>query len=306
METIFHQGELTVQAKAGEAGIANNVKRIIKNKIIKGAIPFLENQSFVIISSLDANKKVWNSLLLGYSGWIDASTEGQLIFSLEKIISPKSDIFFQNIQANEQVGLLFIELGSRKRYRVNGRIKQNEEQLVLTIQEAYPNCPKYIQRRVLTPPNKETTPIPTRSKGTTLTPQQRTLIKSADTFFVGSQSKAGFLDTSHRGGPIGFIDILVDGTFKIPDYKGNSLFNTLGNFMENPSAGLIFIDFEKGNTLQITGQATLLFDQFAEKDKLKTGDTGRYWLFQPESWIQTNEHHKIIWEFLDSSPFNPQ
>lgn len=305
MEPIFHKGELEIQERTGEAKMASNVKRMVKNKIIRGAIPFLENQSFVIISSLDSNNKVWTSLLLGYSGWINASTEGKLAFSLGKIISPKSDIFFKNIKENNQVGLLFIELGTRRRYRVNGRVGQNGDDLEITIQEAYPNCPKYIQRRVLTSLNKNRTPTPQTSEGTGLNALQKEWIKKSDTFFVGSQSKAGYLDASHRGGQVGFIEILADGTLKIPDYTGNSLYNTLGNMVEEPNAGLVFIDFEKGNTLQLTGNTTLLFDQFSEKDKLKTGDTGRYWLFKPAAWIQTKAHHEIIWEYLDSSPFNP-
>ena len=305
METIYHKGELAVQQKAGEADMASKVGRMVKNKIIKGAIPFLENQSFVIISSLDANKKVWSSLLLGYSGWINATTEGKITFSLEKIISPKSDIFFKNIEENRQVGILFIELGTRRRYRVNGRVVQNGEELDILIQEAYPNCPKYIQRRVLTALNKNTTPVPKISEGTALTTVQNDWIKKADTFFVGSQSNAGYLDASHRGGKVGFIEVLPDGILKIPDYKGNSMYNTLGNMIENPNAGLIFIDFEKGNTLQLTGQTTLLFDQISEKDQVETGNTGRYWLFKPTAWVQTTEHHEIIWEYLDSSPFNP-
>lgn len=305
METIFHKGELEVQKKAGEVIIANTVQRMIKKKIIKGAIPFLENQSFVIVSSIDSNKKIWSSLLLGYAGWVNASTEGRLTFSLAKIISPKTDIFFNNIQENKQVGILFIELGTRRRYRVNGRVIKNGEDLDIIIQEAYPNCPKYIQRRVLTALNQNKTPIPKLSNGFELTPEQKDWIISSDTFFVGSQSSAGYMDASHRGGKVGFIEILEDGTLKIPDYKGNSMYNTLGNFVEHPSAGLLFVDFDKGKTLQLTGAATLLFDQFTEKDKLETGNTGRYWLFKPTTWIQTNEHHEIVWEYLDSSPFNP-
>ena len=45
-----------------------------------------------------------------------------------------------------------------------------------------------------------------------------------------------------------------------PDFKGNSAFNTLGNIALNPVAGLLFIDFERGDILSLTGQAEVLWE----------------------------------------------
>lgn len=84
------------------------------------------------------------------------------------------------------------------------------------------------------------------------------------------------------------------------------MYNTLGNLLQVPKAGLLFIDFENGNILQLTGSTSFLFDQHSEKDKINTTDTGRYWLFKTESWLQTNQHNKVDWELLDFSPFNPE
>lgn len=42
---------------------------------------------------------------------------------------------------------------------------------------------------------------------------------------------------------------------EFPDYSGNTMFNTLGNIAINPRAGLLFLDFEGGATLQLTGEA---------------------------------------------------
>ncbi len=46
----------------------------------------------------------------------------------------------------------------------------------------------------------------------------------------------------------------------IPDYLGNFHFNTLGNFLLNPKAGLLFIDFENGHILTLTGTVEILWD----------------------------------------------
>ena len=38
------------------------------------------------------------------------------------------------------------------------------------------------------------------------------------------------------------------------------MFQTLGNIAADPHAGLLFIDFENGSTLQLTGRARLIWD----------------------------------------------
>ncbi|XLM22644.1 pyridoxamine 5'-phosphate oxidase family protein, partial [Chromobacterium piscinae] len=59
---------------------------------------------------------------------------------------------------------------------------------------------------------------------------------------------------SHRGGKPGFVKIDGD-TLTIPDFAGNGYFNTLGNLLRHPRAGLLFIDFSSGDTLQLAGRA---------------------------------------------------
>lgn len=305
MDTKYHQGEIELQKRFGGTVMAGRAGRVIKDKIISGAIPFIENQPFVILSSKDTNENIWTTILFGESGWIDAKDEGQIRFFLDKLNSTDSDTFFENIKHNNQVGMIVIELGTRRRYRINGRVQRNNLHLDFKIEEAYPNCPKYIQRRIPSFFKKEKQ-LPSSVSGSILNEEQKAWIAQSDTFFVGSQSNAGLLDASHRGGEPGFIEVLENGDLKIPDYVGNSMYNTLGNLLETPKAGLLFIDFEKGNILQLTGSTAFLFDQFSEKDKVNTTDTGRYWLFKTESWIQTNQHHEVDWEFLDNSPFNPK
>ncbi|WP_324028351.1 pyridoxamine 5'-phosphate oxidase family protein [Maribacter sp. BPC-D8] len=121
----------------------------------------------------------------------------------------------------------------------------------------------------------------------------------------GSQGNDGKLDASHRGGNPGFVEILEDNTLRIPDYVGNSLYNTLGNFIQNSNAGLLFVDFENKKTLQLTGEVTIIHDQNSTEDLKKTTDTGRFWTFKIKEWVLTENQHNVDWEFTGSSPFNP-
>jgi hypothetical protein len=45
-----------------------------------------------------------------------------------------------------------------------------------------------------------------------------------------------------------------------PDYLGNGFFNTLGNLAVEPRAGLLFVDFERGDLLHVNGRTELVWD----------------------------------------------
>ncbi|HKY46193.1 MAG TPA: pyridoxamine 5'-phosphate oxidase family protein [Pyrinomonadaceae bacterium] len=65
------------------------------------------------------------------------------------------------------------------------------------------------------------------------------------------------MDVSRRGGETGFVRI--DGSrLTIPDFAGNRFFNTLGNLLLNPRAGLLFIDFNSGDLLLLSGRIEII------------------------------------------------
>jgi hypothetical protein len=86
-------------------------------------------------------------------------------------------------------------------------------------------------------------------------------VASSDTFFIATAHPEAGADASHRGGNPGFVEVSGDGTTLLwPDYSGNAMFNTLGNLVADPSAGLLFLDGKRGGALQITGAAEILWD----------------------------------------------
>ncbi len=305
MAEVYHDGEKQIQQKIGEVAIANRNGTVITDTIIRGAINFIEKQPMAIVSSANASGELWVSLLIGNFGFTKVPHPNAIVFDESMITSNPDDVFFINILANPQIGSLFIELDSRRRFRINGSCQLNEHSIEVKIKEAFPNCPKYIQRRVVSLPEHFEKVNSSATQGGELMEAEKSWIKNADTFFVGSSSSEGRLDANHRGGNPGFVEILDGGALKIPDYQGNSLYNTFGNIVQNPKVGLLFIDFEKGETLQLTGMAELLFEQKSEADIIKTNGTGRYWLFNTHRWIHTKNHHKVKWSFLEYSPFNP-
>ena len=305
MNEVYHSGEKAIQQRVGETLNADRSGAVITDTIMAGAINFIEKQPMAIVSSADKNGQIWASLLIGDFGFVKVPNPNALAFNQNMIRSTKSDIFYKNIGEIPQIGSLFIELASRRRFKINGISTIHAGKIDVQIQEAYPNCPKYIQKRVISLPDNFMEITPSTFHGEKLGALEKDWMSKSDTLFVGSQSTEGRLDVNHRGGNAGFVEILDNITLKIPDYRGNSMFNTFGNVFQNPNVGLLFIDFEKGHTLQLTGKAEFLFEQNSETDLQKTGGTGRFWLFKTEQWIRTENHHKVDWEFMDYSPFNP-
>lgn len=236
---------------------------------------------------------------------MQADDERTIRFDLSTLMHNPYDPFWNNIQQNPQVGMLAIELASRRRLRINGRITQDSDhELTLSVEESYPNCPKYIQRRHVTTPQQERNSTPRSSEnGHVLGSPQQAIIKASDTFFVASVHPERGVDASHRGGNPRFVRIVNDRTLRIPDYPGNSMFNTLGNFTSDSRAGLMFVDFESNRTLQLTGRAEILYDM--ESGEQETGGTNRYWDFHIDRWIEIAPSSQVTWELLDYSPHNP-
>ncbi len=160
--------------------------------------------------------------------------------------------------AGADIGLLGIDLSTRRRNRANGRIVTRDEGLTVHIAQSFGNCPQYIQTRKVVGRDRKPGPVETLAG---LDEAARDLIESADTLFVASRGRAelgaeGGFDVSHRGGRPGFVGVHGD-TLVIPDFRGNRFFNTLGNLLGDPRAGLLFVNFGTGEMLQLQGMVTI-------------------------------------------------
>ena len=304
MTTIppFHPGEIAVQHRTGEEKQAIRNGQIISHQIAGGALRFVDKQPMVVLSSLDGDGAIWTSLLAGKPGFVVAESPERVRLTTDRLVSARDDIFWTNIRQQSAVGMLFIELSSRRRMRVNGQLTADGLDFVLTVGEAFANCPQYIQRREIAVTAPHGLPDAPTFTGTKLTAELTDWIGRADTFFVGTAHDADHLDASHRGGNPGFVQVENNLMLLIPDYRGNSMFMTLGNLTVNPKAGLLCVNFETGETLQLTGRAELLFGEPGQTDD--TGGTGRHWRFHLQSWRRQASLRSVSWAFVDYSPYN--
>ena len=90
-----------------------------------------------------------------------------------------------------------------------------------------------------------------------ITPDDRAFIEQMDMFFIATADATGRPNCSYKGGDPGFVRVLDESTLVFPNYDGNGMYVSMGNTLENPHVGLLFIDFERQKRLRINGSARI-------------------------------------------------
>jgi uncharacterized protein len=260
-QSPWHAGEREVHRRLGiseeiEAICARNIRPFMpdQHRLLFGQLPFM------LVGSVDWTGRPWASLLSGPPGFVQSP--GPRLLHVAALPAP-GDPLAEALFPGGRVGMLGIELPTRRRNRVNGRILGvDDEGFSLAVEQSFGNCPQYIRTRDYAALRRG----PQRVEPFEGLPAAAwELIREAETCFVASSTPAhdgvaGSADVSHRGGKPGFVGVAGDGALVIPDYRGNRHFNTLGNLLINPRAGLLFIDFAGGDLLQVTGTAEIVWE----------------------------------------------
>jgi hypothetical protein len=192
---------------------------------------------------------LWIGPLTGPPGFLEVTSPTDLeIHSVPTTGDP-----LYSLPAGQRVGLVVIDFAARRRLRINGVLTSADQRhLVVQVEQAFGNCPQYIQQRVLEPTNRDRADAAEPRRGTALLPQDVELIRGADTFFLGTSHPERGSDASHRGGAPGFVRI-DGGRLWWPDYAGNNMFNSFGNLAVSPASALLFTDFTAGHVLHLSG-----------------------------------------------------
>jgi len=313
----FHRGEQAIQEKLG---VREQMERF-GNRVIRDHMPqqhreFYQQLPFIFVGHGDKYGWPWASILFNKPGFIQSPNDQSLQLNTEPVVG---DPLLKAMDGNTKLGLLGIELETRRRNRLAAHITgSTDKQIQLSIDQSFGNCPQYIQKREYEFIDPNSMPKSSVEAMTEFDLSAQQLIANSDTFFVASfvnndstgdshcdsdkaeSSKASIgADVSHRGGKPGFIRVDNNKSLTIPDYLGNNHFNTLGNFVENPKAGLLFIDFEKGNILTLTGRVEILWD--SEDSQYFTG-AERLWTFHLEQGYRLNYSLPLRWKFNEFSP----
>ena len=297
----FHSGEIELQRKLGVAERMDMFgRRVIRDHMPEQHRDFFEQLPFLVAGTVDTSGDVWATLLAGEPGFAHSPDPRNLTIDLP--YAP-NDPAMHGQEQGGAIGILGIELHTRRRNRMNGAIASiGEGGFSITVEHSFGNCPQYIQTRNwhMAERNLEVAPADVLAG---LDNAARAVIASADTFFVASYidlpDGRRQVDASHRGGKPGFVRIDAQGKLTIPDFAGNLHFNTLGNFLRNPRAGLVFVDFDSGDMLQLTGDAEVILDS---PDIAAFQGAERLWTFVPRKLVRRKAAFPLQFDFLDWSP----
>ena len=269
----FHGGELAVQQRAGVQAQAARLRGMLEPAELGGAmLAFLAERTFAVITAGDVAGRLWTSPLTGPPGFLTATTPRTLAVGT----APTHGDPLHRLPPGQPVGMIVVEFATRRRMRINGTLTHAvDDQLVVDVDQAYGNCPQYIQQRLLVPDVRGGAGADGVHRGAVLGTDDADVIRRADTFFLGTTHPERGSDASHRGGPSGFVR--VDGNdLWWPDYPGNNMFNSFGNLAVDPTAALLFVDFPTGRTVHLSGTAAVHWDAGVPGDDGQTGRRARF------------------------------
>ncbi|MCR4541960.1 pyridoxamine 5'-phosphate oxidase family protein [Pseudomonas sp. 18.1.10] len=299
-QSPWHAGERQLQAAVGVA----ERMAVVGPKVIRDHLPeqhrdFYPLLPYLLLGVVDERGTPWATLVEGAPGFAHSPDPQTLQVDSQPSLS---DPARAGLRDGAAVGVLGIDLNTRRRNRMNGRVVAlDHEGFSVQVVQTFGNCPKYIQLRPVDGIARK--PGTQVERAGSLDEAAQTLIRNADTFFVASYVDTDgerSVDVSHRGGNSGFVRV-EGNVLTIPDFAGNLFFNTLGNLQLNPVAGLLFIDFESGDVLQVAGRTELILSgpQVAEFEGAQ-----RLWTVTVEQVVWRPAALALRWQFAQFSPFS--
>ncbi len=302
----FHRGEKEIQSRLGIEGTMEELgRRMIRDFMPEQHQEFFSRLPLLIVGTIDSVGRPWASALAGEPGFVRADGSRALNVTARPIYG---DPLGEALVEGTDIGALGLEFQSRRRNRVNGKVgRSSPDDFQIQVVQSFGNCPKYIQARQPAPGGEiesmgEKRPV---HRGGALTKGQAAIVARADTLFIASQFSEDAadwshgVDVSHRGGKPGFVLVAHETLMLLPDYAGNCMFNTLGNIGVNPKCGLLFIDFDTGDTLQLTGEAEVLWEPAHTR---RFPGAKRVLAFSVEEALQIERALPFTWEFQGYSP----
>jgi predicted pyridoxine 5'-phosphate oxidase superfamily flavin-nucleotide-binding protein len=143
---------------------------------------------------------------------------------------------------------------------------------------------------------------------TYLNPLMCEFIGQQELLFIATSDAQGECDCSLRAGHPGFVKVLDEKTLVYPEYRGNGVMASVGNILENPHIGMIFIDFFQHTVgLHVNGKACVVEnDELAhlpnvsseviEESKICGGRSPERWILVEveEAYIHCSKHIPLL------------
>lgn len=295
----WHEGELELQRSMGIVDQMDVVgRRVLRPFLLDQHREFFPLLPFVAIGAVDPDGLPWATIRAGRPGFLHSPDPLMLAIEARRDWADPAESGMEN---GDPIGLVGVDFVTRRRNRLNGTVRrQSDGRFEVGVVQSFGNCPRYIQSRHFEFVRDPAWNTPTAAIiSDALNEEACALIANADTFFVASYADQGGqgrqVDVSHRGGRPGFVRIDADGALTVPDFNGNLFFNTLGNFVVNPRAGLLFVDHHTGGMLQISGKVEII--DLSEIAGFEGAE--RFWRVFPEKVVWRRDVLPLRWTFAE-------
>ncbi|MEP7152881.1 MAG: pyridoxamine 5'-phosphate oxidase family protein [Nitrospira sp.] len=136
----------------------------------------------------------------------------------------------------------------------------------------------------------------------------RDFIARMEMVYIATADANGECDCSFRAGAPGFVQVLDEKTLAYPEYRGNGVLASVGNILNNPHIGLIFLDYYQTTVgLHVNGRARVLNPSEAanlsnlpqsmtEAAQIKGGRHAEAWILisVEEAYIHCSKHVPLL------------
>lgn len=153
-----HPGEIEMQTRSGTRLTGRRLIAHIRDVLGEGFKEFIAAQGMFFLATADDEGRLDCSYRGGSPGFVKVIDDKTLLFP--DYNGNGSYMSLGNLLVNPNVGMLFINFEMQRRLRVNGRAEIVEDPEVVsqfegaervikvTVEQAFPNCSRYIHRMV--------------------------------------------------------------------------------------------------------------------------------------------------------------
>src|SRR4029077_7374084 len=158
----FHPGERAIQQRLGvRERVEDGGRRLIRDFLPDEHRDFYARLPFIVLGTVDAEGWPAASIVSGKPGFVSSPHPKALAFSIDfSSVMPA----VKALVSGADVGILGIDLATRRRNRLNGVVSAiREDAIEIEIVQAYGNCPKYISVREWAEPPPGPAPLVSES-----------------------------------------------------------------------------------------------------------------------------------------------
>ena len=143
---------------------------------------------------------------------------------------------------------------------------------------------------------------------TALNAPMQDFITRQEMCWIATSDQEGQCDSSFRAGPPGFVSIVNARQLLLPEYRGNGVMASIGNILQNPRIGLLFLDMLHSTVgLHVNGRARVLNNDeilefsdpqpsLVEASRMKGGRRPECWISVEveEAYIHCSKHVPLL------------